>query len=278
MAAIATTESSQAALNAELMAAAASGSAEGVRAALGRGAEAFHQEDARGTSALMAAAGAGSLEGVEALLAEGAPWNALDRFAKCAGDYALRGGHQDVVNALVEAGVRAELIFGQLEETSKALQAEAARENAAYISRDVRYEGAAANLLDGDKGVMMEWEAPLMETHAEILCQGSRRGGSVGSDTAMDDGEGAGGVGGGGAMCGDILNVGFGMGIIDSAIQQRRPRTHTIIEAHPNVYARMLAQGWDKRPGVIIKFGRWQDVVHGLIAEGRKFDGIMFDT
>lgn len=35
---------------------------------------------------------------------------------------------------------------------------------------------------------------------------------------------------------GDVLNVGFGLGIIDTAIQSHRPRSHTIIEAHPDVY------------------------------------------
>jgi type IV protein arginine methyltransferase len=42
---------------------------------------------------------------------------------------------------------------------------------------------------------------------------------------------------------GDVLNVGFGMGIVDSAIQRRAPRTHTIIEAHPDVHRRMLDSG-----------------------------------
>jgi type IV protein arginine methyltransferase len=33
-----------------------------------------------------------------------------------------------------------------------------------------------------------------------------------------------------------VLNVGFGMGIIDSYIQERHePASHTIIEAHPDV-------------------------------------------
>ena len=53
------------------------------------------------------------------------------------------------------------------------------------------------------------------------------------------------------------------------------PRTHTIIEAHPDVYKKMIADGWDKKPGVSIVFGRWQEVVAGL---GQNFDGIFFDT
>ena len=59
------------------------------------------------------------------------------------------------------------------------------------------------------------------------------------------------------------------------AIQRRRPRSHTIVEAHPDVHARMLQQGWDRKPGVRILFGRWQDV---LPEAGLAFDGIFWDT
>lgn len=37
----------------------------------------------------------------------------------------------------------------------------------------------------------------------------------------------------------------------------------------------MLQQGWDRRPGVRILFGRWQDV---LPESGLTFDGIFWDT
>lgn len=37
----------------------------------------------------------------------------------------------------------------------------------------------------------------------------------------------------------------------------------------------MRAQGWDKRPGVKILFGRWQDL---LPQQEQQFDGIFFDT
>lgn len=41
------------------------------------------------------------------------------------------------------------------------------------------------------------------------------------------------------------------------------------------MHARMLKLGWDKRPGVRILFGRWQDVLPQL---DRQFDGVFFDT
>ena len=58
------------------------------------------------------------------------------------------------------------------------------------------------------------------------------------------------------------------------AIQARAPRTHTIVEAHPDVHARMLEQGWGSRPGVRVVFARWQDCLPHL----GSFDGIFFDT
>ncbi|GKV04486.1 hypothetical protein SLEP1_g16641 [Rubroshorea leprosula] len=48
------------------------------------------------------------------------------------------------------------------------------------------------------------------------------------------------------AVCsrgGRMLNIGFGMGLADTAIQQYAPATHTIVEAHLEVYSRMLRTG-----------------------------------
>lgn len=48
------------------------------------------------------------------------------------------------------------------------------------------------------------------------------------------------------AICssrGDVLNVGFGLGLVDRAIQSNQPRSHTIIEAHPDVLRKV--QFWD---------------------------------
>lgn len=58
--------------------------------------------------------------------------------------------------------------------------------------------------------------------------------------------------------------------------QACHPASHTIVEAHPDVYAHMMAKGWGTRPGVTVHFGRWQDVLPLLKEAG--FDGIFFDT
>lgn len=93
--------------------------------------------------------------------------------------------------------------------------------------------------------VMMEWERPIMERSAEIVCHNH----------------------------GDVLNVGFGMAIIDSAIQRCGVTSHTIIEAHPQVVRRAAEWARDKKAVTIIP-STWQDALDSLEA----FDGIYFDT
>jgi len=71
------------------------------------------------------------------------------------------------------------------------------------------------------------------------------------------------------------LNVGFGMGIIDTILQtDHRPALHVIIEAHPTVYEKMVR----KKTNVRVCFGKWQDELPKLIKEGVQFDGVFFDT
>ena len=77
---------------------------------------------------------------------------------------------------------------------------------------------------------------------------------------------------GGFNFCGKVLNVGFGLGIIDSYIREQNPKEHTIIEAHPQVCEKANEMGFD------VLCGKWEDIVDGFIDEGRKFDSIYFDT
>jgi len=94
-----------------------------------------------------------------------------------------------------------------------------------------------------------------------------------------------------------IINIGFGLGLIDTFIQKSKPRMHYIVEAHPDVYKHMIETGWDKKPGtllltlthktnltntncvgVTILFGRWQDMIPQHVEGQILFDGIYFDT
>ena len=102
--------------------------------------------------------------------------------------------------------------------------------------------------LVNDKGesVMMGWERPIMKKVSEII---TNRGG-------------------------DILNIGFGMGIVDTFIQETNPKTHTIVESHPDVQKKMISDGWDKKKNVTLHFNKWQNIIHKI----GKFDGIYIDT
>lgn len=205
---------------------------------------AHFQDPNTGESAMMAASAGGHGEVISVLIQNGAPWNATDMYGKSAGDYALRAGKQDTVNQLVQYGVQAELLFAAME-ANRGTNESLVPKPKDFLERHVRYEGDTL-VDDENRGVMMAWEAPLMEAHAELLCESK----------------------------GDVLNIGFGMGFIDTAIQSLSPRSHTIIEAHPVVYKKMIDDGWDKKPNVKIVFGRWQDVIDGL----GPFDSVYFDT
>jgi len=78
-----------------------------------------------------------------------------------------------------------------------------------------------------------------------------------------------------------VLNVGFGLGIIDSFFQglSTPPALHVIIEAHPDVREYMRSQGWYSKPNVKILEGKWQDYVDssGILGAGG-FDVIYTDT
>lgn len=75
-----------------------------MKALLDSGVDAAYQDESDGRSALMAAASEGHAEILTTLLTAGAPWNAFDRQANCAGDYALAGEHEACIDVLLNAG------------------------------------------------------------------------------------------------------------------------------------------------------------------------------
>ena len=93
--------------------------------------------------------------------------------------------------------------------------------------------------------VMMEWEIPIMQKAAEVCVE------------AGDD----------------VLECGFGMGILSDAIQARNPGTHTICETHPQIIPKLKAWAADK-PNVIIVEDKWLS----LLNERKGYDAILMDT
>ncbi|KAF2625166.1 arginine N-methyltransferase 2 [Macroventuria anomochaeta] len=224
---------------------------------------------------------------VKLLFENGAIWNDLDANGETPGCIAQRLGLTELYELCVDAGVRAELLLSRLDEyqllvggdsdeeddedeeeegdgevevtaedveildvSQEAAQGDESTENPNYLASNLTFDRDRLTD-DAGNGVMMEWETTLMRRSAELLAPapGLR-----------------------------VLNVGHGMGIIDGILQEKQPKAHHIIEAHPDVLKRMREQGWDKKPGVVIHEGRWQDVVPGLVEKGELFDGIYFDT
>ena len=97
----------------------------------------------------------------------------------------------------------------------------------------------------GDFEVMMSWEDPLMSASAAYACENG----------------------------GDILEIGFGMGISAGYIQSHSISSHTIVENHPQIITK--AQEWASgKPNVTIVTGSWYDVKDSLST----YDGIFYDT
>ena len=93
--------------------------------------------------------------------------------------------------------------------------------------------------------VMMDWEAPIMSASAAYVCEGG----------------------------GDILEIGFGMGISADYIQQHTINSHTIIENHPDIIPKAQAWAVDKSNVTIVE-GSWYDVKDTLST----YDGLFYDT
>ena len=141
---------------AAFLAAAAAGDLSTVERHLSAGdVEAHAQEEVNGISALMLASAGGHSAIVEVLLSAGAPWNALDRAGRCAGNHALDAGQQHIVDTLVEHAVRSELLLAASE---RGAQGESGAINAAYLERNVRYEDDRLLGEREETAVMMEWE------------------------------------------------------------------------------------------------------------------------
>ena len=232
------------------------------------------------------------------LLQNGAIWNDLDMKDETPGCMANRLGLKPLYEIMVDAGVRAEMLLNRLDEyeqlrnrdddkdadedegdvagseelarddrgpTSEALEFDPANEiqpnapsnssttettNPDYILSSLTFQ--PTRILDSaHNGVMMSWETPIMDRTAALLCPhpGLR-----------------------------ILNIGHGMGIIDTFFQSKNPSTHHIIEAHPSVLEHMKASGWHERPNVVVHAGTWQSVIPQIIEQGLLFDAIYFDT
>ncbi|KAF9793492.1 hypothetical protein BJ322DRAFT_1034996 [Thelephora terrestris] len=231
-------------------------------------------QDGEGTSPLHAAAYIEDEELVRVLIEKGALWNAVDNLHNTAADIALSMNNEGCYRMIRDAGIRSELLLNLIASkpsfpASIFLRAEddtATGSTEAFLSSKLHYtrdkQGQEICLLrEGDKevGVMMGWERDIMRETVKLLCADHPR---------LNDGL-------------KILNVGFGLGIIDSFFQElsTSPALHVIIEPHQDVLEYMKSQGWYSKPNVKILEGKWQDYIDSpeLLAVG-KFDVVYTDT
>jgi tRNA A58 N-methylase Trm61 len=117
-----------------------------------------------------------------------------------------------------------------------------------YISKELIFSDKSIYFI-GNNGfkfhVMMDWEKSIMKHHADCVCSNK----------------------------GDILEIGFGMGISAGYIQENNPKSHTIIESHPQVIPRALDWAKDKDNVTIVQ-GDWYDKYSDLST----YDGIFYDA
>jgi predicted O-methyltransferase YrrM len=116
-----------------------------------------------------------------------------------------------------------------------------------YISQSLTFEEDKIYYTQNGREyeVMMDWEDTLMSSSAAYVTQNG----------------------------GDILEIGFGMGISAGYIQSASISSHTIIENHPQVIP--LAQAWaSDKPNVTIVTGSWYENLNHLLT----YDGVFHDT
>ena len=118
-----------------------------------------------------------------------------------------------------------------------------------YINQTLTFESDKIYYYDENFGgnfeVMMNWEDPLMSASAAYVCQNG----------------------------GNILEIGFGMGISAGYIQSHSITSHTIIENHPDIITR--AEAWASgKSNVTIITGSWYEVKDNLPT----YDGLFYDT
>jgi len=151
----------------------------------------------------------------------------VDKNNETPGCVAHRLGVTKAYDAIKMHGVYAEVLLNYVERTEEDADDEdiETKRKEGFLQSKLEYDDSIGLLLDENGApVMMKWEDEIMKITAELLLPEPGKG--------------------------RVLNIGFGMGLIDGYLQDRKPESHVIVEAHPTVIQRMKDKGWDKKPGV----------------------------
>ena len=114
-----------------------------------------------------------------------------------------------------------------------------------YISQSLTFESDKITIDGFGYEVMMDWEHPIMSASAAYVTENG----------------------------GDILEIGFGMGISAGYIQSHSIDSHIIVENHPQIIPKAVEWASNKS-NVTIVSQSWYDVRNSL----GKFDGVFYDS
>tara|TARA_R100000808_G_scaffold24588_1_gene57029 strand:+ start:967 stop:1521 length:555 start_codon:yes stop_codon:yes gene_type:complete len=114
-----------------------------------------------------------------------------------------------------------------------------------YLSSSLSFQSDKITITETGEEVMMSWEDSLMSASAAYVTQNG----------------------------GDILEIGFGMGISAGYMHSHSISSHTIIENHPEIIPKAV-QWASNKSNVTIISQSWYDVRNSI----GQFDGIFYDT
>lgn len=117
-----------------------------------------------------------------------------------------------------------------------------------FISQSLLFEPTRIYYIDNhgvEQDVMGVWEHPLMSASAAYITENG----------------------------GDILEIGFGMGLSAGYMHSHSISSHTVVEIHPDIIPKALEWAAEK-PNVTVITGSWYDNLDILST----YDGILYDT
>ena len=114
-----------------------------------------------------------------------------------------------------------------------------------YILSSLTFESNKITITETGEEVMMDWEDSLMSASSAYVTENG----------------------------GDILEIGFGMGIASNYIQSHSIDSHTIVENHPQILEKLKTWANGKSNVTIISQS-WADVTGSLST----YDGVFYDA
>ena len=114
-----------------------------------------------------------------------------------------------------------------------------------YVSQSLTFESDKITIDGVGDEVMMDWEHSIMSASAAYVTEGG----------------------------GDILEIGFGMGISAGYMHSHSINSHTIVENHPQIIPKAVEWA-NNKSNVTIVSQSWYDVKDSI----GTFDGIFYDT